>query len=85
MIPTGSQWAEIEERPGEAEDPTSSPGRGMRAVEWCGDPSPGLICSDVGSTIWFHQGRLGLWLIELVETEVRAAAGPSWISSTSTR
>ena len=58
VIPTGSQWAEIEERPGEAEDPTSSPGRGMRAVEWCGDPSRGLICSDVGTTIWFHQGGL---------------------------
>ena len=76
MISTGFQSAEFEERPGEAQDLTSSPGRGMRAVEWCGDPSRRLICSDVGSTIWFHQGRLGLRLIELVETEVRAAAGP---------
>ena len=76
MISTGFQSAEFEERPGEAQDLTSSPGRGMRAVEWCGDPSRGLICSDVGSTIWFHQGRLDLRLIELVETEVRAAAGP---------
>ena len=76
MISTGFQSAEFEERPGEAQDLTSSPGRGMRAVEWCGDPSRGLICSDVGSTIWFHQGGFGLWLIELVETEVRAAPGP---------
>jgi hypothetical protein len=58
VISTGFQSAEFEERPGEAQDLTSSPGRGMRAVEWCGDPSRGLICSDVGSTIWFHQGGL---------------------------